>query len=70
MVFLVLVFVVQLFDAELGALRLVEMLVNDGCLRLAEADEVDDVGKDFDEAFACGLVQVLECKIVDSALQT
>lgn len=68
MVLFILVFIVKLLDAELSAFRLVEMLVNDGCLRLAEANEVDDVGEDFDQAFARWLVQVLEREIMDAAL--
>lgn len=69
MVLLILVFIVKLLDAELSAFRLVEMLVNDGCLRLAEANEVDDVGEDFDQAFARWLVQVLEREVMDAALR-
>ena len=46
------------------------MFVDDLCLRLAETDEVDHVGKNLDEALVRGLVQVLEGKVVDAALQT
>lgn len=44
------------------------MLVDNRGLRLAEADEVYYVGKDFDEARVRGFVEVLEGEVFDAAL--
>ena len=63
-----LVVVVELLDAEFGALGFVEVLVDDTGVGLAEADEVDDVGEDFDEARVGGLVEVVECEVCYAAL--
>jgi len=63
-----LLIVVELLDAELRALGLVEVLVDHGGLRLAEADKIYHVGEDFYEALVGGFVEVLEGEVVDSAL--
>ena len=44
------------------------MFVDGGGLGFAEADEVDDVGEDFDEAVVRRFEQVLEAEVVDAAL--
>lgn len=59
---------VELLDAQLGALGFVEVLVDDRCLRFAKADEVDDVGEDFDEPLTRRLVQVLEGEVMNPTL--
>ena len=59
---------VELLDAQFGALGLVEVLVDDRRLRFAEADEVDDVGEDLDEPLPRRFVQVLEGEVVNPTL--
>ena len=43
------------------------MLVDSGSLRFAEADEVDDVGEDFNEAVMCGPEEVGEGEVGNAA---
>jgi hypothetical protein len=38
-------------------------------LRLAEADEVDHVREDLDQATVRGLVEVVECEVLNTALR-
>lgn len=64
----VLVLEVQSVDAGFGDLDLVEVLVHGGRLRFAEADEVDDVGEDLDEAIVGGAEEVGEGEVGDAAL--
>ena len=66
--FHVLVLAVEAFDAGFGGLGLVEVLVDDGGLGFPEADEVDDVGEDVDEAGVGGFEEVGEGEVVDAAL--
>jgi hypothetical protein len=63
-----LLIVIKLLNVGLGALALVEVLVDNSSLRLAKADEIDQVGEDFNEAEMCRLVNILEREIVDAAL--
>jgi hypothetical protein len=42
------------------------MLINNAGLRLAEADEVDDVAKDLDQAWVRRLVDVRESEVLDT----
>lgn len=58
----------KLLDLTLCALGAIEMLVNDRCLRLSEADEVYDVGKYLDEARMRGSIEVRERKVFNAAL--
>ena len=44
------------------------MLVDDRRLRLAKADEVDQIREDLDEALVRRLVQVCEGKVADTTL--
>ena len=44
------------------------MLVNSGGLGFSEADEIDYVGKYFDETIMSGFEEVVEGEIVDAAL--
>lgn len=64
----ILVLVVQGIDARFCELDLVEVHIDGGCLRLAEADEVDEVGEDFDEAVVGGAEEVGEGKVGYTAL--
>lgn len=66
--FHVLVLAVEGLDAGFGGLGLVEVLVDDGGLGFPEADEVDDVGEDVDEAGVGGFEEVGEGEVVDAAL--
>ena len=59
---------VQGFDAGFGGLELVEVGIDGGGLRLAEADEVDDIGEDFDQTGVYGLGKVGESEVSDAAL--
>ena len=66
--FHVLVFAVEGLDAGFGGLGFVEVLVDDGGLGFPEADEVDDVGEDVDDAGVGGFEEVGEGEVVDTAL--
>jgi hypothetical protein len=58
----------QLLDAQLGALSLVEMLVNNLRLALPKPDEIDHIREDLDQPEMARLIQILEGEIVDAAL--
>ncbi len=60
---------VEGFDAGFGGFRSVEVGVDGAGLGFAEADEVDYVGEDFDEAFVRGFEEVGEGEVVDAALE-
>jgi len=64
-----LVLQVKSFDARLGRLRLVEVLVYGCRLRFSKADEIDDVGEYFNEAVMCWFREVREGEIIDSTLR-
>ena len=66
--FHVLIFGVEGLDAGFGRFGFVEVFVDSGGLRFAEADEVDDVGEDLDEAIMRGFQEVVEGEIGDAAL--
>ena len=55
-------------DAGFCGLELVEVRVDDAGLLLAEADKVDDVGKDLDQAGVGGLGEIGEGKVIDTTL--
>ena len=44
------------------------MLIDSGGLGFSEADEIDYVGENFDEAIMSGFEEVVEGEIVDAAL--
>ena len=62
------VFEIEGFDTGFCGFGFVEVLVDGGGLGFAEADEIDDVGEDFDEAIVGGFEEVGEGEVVDTAL--
>jgi hypothetical protein len=58
----------ELIDSRFGFFGLVEVLVDHRGLRLAETDEVDQVGEDFDESIVSRFCKIGEGKVIDSAL--
>jgi EAL domain-containing protein (putative c-di-GMP-specific phosphodiesterase class I) len=64
-----LLIIVELLNAQLGTLGLVEVLIDDFGLGLAEADEVDHIREDLDEALVRRLVQIVESEVVNAALE-
>lgn len=55
-------------DPGLGGFGFVEVLVNGGCLRFAESNEVDDVREDFDQTVMSWFQKIGEGKVGDTAL--
>lgn len=66
--FHVLVLAVEELDAGFGSLGFVEVLVDNGGLGFPEADEVDDVREDVNEAGVGRFEEVCEGEVVDAAL--
>ena len=59
---------VEVVDTTFGTLDLVEVFVDCCGLRFAEADEVDDVGENFDEAVVCRFEEVGEGEVINATL--
>ena len=66
--FEILVLEVEGIDAGFCEFDLVEVRVDGGSLGLSEADEVDDVGEDFDETVMGGAEEVGEGEVGDTTL--
>lgn len=60
---------VESLNASFGPFCFVKMLVNDGCLGLAETDKVDDVREYLNETVMCGSEKIREGEVVNAALQ-